>query len=54
MKIIRAVALAVIVSLTLLGSSTTVANAAPGTAVLTDGPAVASSDPGDPGFPPDD
>ena len=54
MKIIRAVALTVIVSLTLLGSSTTVANAEPGTVVVTDGPAAASSDPGDPGFPPDD
>ena len=53
MTIIRAVALAVIVSLTLLGSSTTVANAEPGNAVVTDGPAAASSDPGDPGFPPD-
>ena len=53
MKIIRAVALAVIVSLTLLGGSTTVANAEPGSAVVLDAPAAASSDPGDPGFPPD-
>ena len=54
MKIIRAVALAVIVSLTLLGSSMTVANAQPGAAVMTDRPGTASADPGDPGFPPDD
>ena len=54
MKIIRAVALAVIVSLTFLGSSTTVANAAPGATLVTDWPAAPSADPGDPGFPPDD
>ena len=54
MKILRALALAVIVSLTLLGSAATVANAEPGAAVVTDGAAAASSDPGDPGFPPDD
>ena len=54
MKIIRAVALAVSVSLTLLGSATTVANAQSGAALVTDTPAAASADPGDPGFPPDE
>ena len=52
MKIIRAVVFAIIVSLTLLGSTTTVANAEPRAARVTDGPSAADADPGDPGFPP--
>ena len=47
MKVIRAVALATIVCFTLLGGSTAVANADAGA------PAAESTDPGDPGFPPD-
>ena len=54
MKIIRAAVLAIIVSLALLGSTTTVANAELGAALVTHGAAAATADPGDPGFPPGD
>ena len=53
MMIIRAVVFAISVSLTLLGSATTVADAEPLGALAMDEPGAASTDPGDPGFPPD-
>ena len=56
MRMIRAIVLAIIVSLSLLGGTTTVANATPdpsGSAAFGDGDGSAQSDPGDPGLPPD-
>ena len=55
MRIIRATVLAIVASLALLGSATSVANAAPEprAALVADGAGYASTDPGDPGLPPD-
>jgi len=56
MRIIRATVLAIIASLGLLGSTTSIANATPEpsrAALFADGAGSAEADPGDPGLPPD-
>lgn len=56
MAVMRAVILAIIVTVAIVGGSGTIAYAAPlaQTALLPDDPGYASTDPGDPGFPPNE
>ncbi len=57
MRTIRATVLAIIASLALLGSTTSIAYAAPEPSraeLSADGAGAANADPGDPGLPPDD
>lgn len=55
MRIVRAVVLAIIATLALLGGTTSFADANPGSnAAIAPHGGYANADPGDPGFPPDD
>ena len=56
MAVMRAVILAIVVTVTIAGGSGTITHATPlgQTALLPGDPGYANTDPGDPGFPPDE